>query len=93
MSKKDGLNIILQEMPTDPLLVCLREHHLKTQEITKVCLNNYKIATSFCREGVSEGDVCIMTKHEVQFTNIDLVKFCKERIFEICATELNSKMK
>jgi hypothetical protein len=61
MPKKDELNVITQEKPTGPHLVCLSEHHLKTQEINKFSLNNYKIANSFCRKEISKGGVCIMT--------------------------------
>ena len=62
MSKKDELNIIMQDKIVRPHLICLSEHHLKTYEITKFSLNNYKIAASFCREGVSKRGVCIMAR-------------------------------
>ena len=75
------------------LLICLSEHHLKTLEITKFSLNSYKIASSSCREGVPKGGVCIMTRHNIQSTTIDLSNFCRERLFEICAIEINSKSK
>jgi len=93
MSKKDELNIIMQDKIVSPHLICLSERCLKTHEITKFSLNNYKIAASFCREGVSKGGICIMAGHNIQFTTIDLLKFCIEKIFEICAIELNSKSK
>ena len=90
VSKKDKLNMIMLHMSINPHLICLSEHHLKTQEITKFTLNSYKIAASFCR-GVPKGGVCIMTRHNIQFATIDLSNFCIERIFEICAIEMNSK--
>ena len=61
MSKKDELNIIMQDKSINPHLICLSEHHLKTLEITKFTLNSYKIAASFCREGVPKGGLCIIT--------------------------------
>jgi hypothetical protein len=33
-----------------------------------------------------------MRKHDIQFTSIDVIGFCKERIFEIFSIELNSKL-
>ena len=91
ISKKEELNIIMKDKSVNPHLSCLSEHRLKTQEITKFTLNSYKIAASFCRQGVPKGGVCIMTRHNIQFATIDLSNFCIERIFEICAIEMNSK--
>jgi len=34
-----------------------------------------------------------VARQNIQFTTIDLLKFCRERIFEICAIEVNSKSK
>ena len=93
MSKKDELNIIMQDTIVSPHLICLSEHHLKTHEITEFSLNNFKIAASFCREGVSKRGICIMVRYNIQFTIIHLLKFCRERISEICAIEVNSKSK
>ena len=62
VSKKDELNIIMQDKSINPHLICLSEHHLKTLEITKFTLNSYKVAASFCREGVPKGGLCIMTR-------------------------------
>ena len=83
----------MQDKIVSPHLISLSEHHLKTHEITKFSLNNYKIAASFCREGASNGGICIMARHNIQFTTTDLLKFSRERIFEICAIEVNSKSK
>jgi len=55
MSEKDELNITMQDKTLSPYLICLSEHHLKTQEITKFTLDNYKIATSSCRERAPKG--------------------------------------
>jgi len=75
VSKKDELNIIMQDKSINPHLICLSEHHLKTLESTKFTLNSYKIA-SFCREGVPKGGICIMTRHNIQSATIDLSNFC-----------------
>ena len=93
MSKKEELNVIMKDKSVNSHLICLSEHHLKTQEITKFTLNSYKIAASFCGEEVPKGGVCIMTRHNIQFATIDLFSFCIERIFEICEIEVNSKNK
>jgi len=43
--------------------------------------------------GAPKGGVCVMTRHNIHSTAIDLSNFCRERIFEICAIEINSKSK
>jgi len=91
MAKNEELIIIMQDKFVSPHLICLNEHHLKTHEISKFTLNSFKIAASYCRERVPKGGVCIMTRQNIQFASMDLSNFCRERIFKICATEVNSK--
>ena len=57
MTKKEELDIIMQDKSVNPHLICLSEHHLKTYEISKFTLNTYKIAASYCRERVPKGGV------------------------------------
>jgi predicted nucleotide-binding protein (sugar kinase/HSP70/actin superfamily) len=33
-----------------PQVICLTEHYLKTEEITNINLDQYKLGTSFCRQ-------------------------------------------
>jgi hypothetical protein len=60
----------------------VREH-----EIINFSINNYRLASSFCRGKFSKGEVCIMTRNDVNFSTIDLNKFCSEKTLEICATK------
>jgi len=62
------------------------------KEIINLSLNNYRLASSFCREEFSKDVVCIMTRNGINFNAIDFNKFCSEKTFEILATNLNTKM-
>jgi hypothetical protein len=67
-----------------PHILCLMEHHLWEQEISKLCCSPYRLAVKYCRNKSKFGGV-----HEsLSFTSIDLDRFCKEQDFEVCATKL-----
>jgi hypothetical protein len=51
-------------------------------------LANYNLGAKFCRNTLQNGGVCIFTHETIQFTNINLSKFCKEKDLEICAVKL-----
>jgi len=74
-----------------PHLSCLTKHHLKESEITKFSLDEYKLASSFCRRESLGGGVCIVISNKI-FQTIDLKQFCYEKTFEICAVKLHVKM-
>ena len=76
-----------------PHLIRLSEHHLREQEIKKnLSLNNYRLASSFCREGFSEVGVCIMTRKDINFNTVNLNEFCSAKTFEACASKVNTNM-
>jgi len=38
-----------------PQVICLTEHHMKTEEIANVNLEQYTLGTAFCRQTISRG--------------------------------------
>jgi len=62
------------------------------QEKINLSLNNYRLASSFCREEFSKGVVYVMTRNGTNFNTIDFNKFCSEKTFEILATKLNTRL-
>jgi hypothetical protein len=73
----------------EPQIICLLEHHLKTEEIDKLNVYQYTIGTSFCRQHYSCGEVCIMVHKNIQFIPINLNLFNKEKDLEISALKLH----
>jgi hypothetical protein len=72
-----------------PHIICLTKHQLGNNEIDTVALTNYSLGAKFCRSTFKKGGVCIFTYESIQFTNINLNKFCKEKDLEICAVNLH----
>jgi exonuclease III len=72
-----------------PHIICLTEHHLGSNEIDTVALTNYSLGAKFCRNTFKNGGVRIFTYEFIQFTNINLDKFCKEKDLDICAVKLH----
>jgi len=75
-----------------PQVICLTEHHLKTEEITNINLDQYKLGTFFCRQEYKGGGVCIYISQSFQCSKINLEKYHKEKDLEICALKLNVQM-
>jgi hypothetical protein len=72
-----------------PHIICFTGHHLGNNEIDTVALTNYSLGAKFCRNTFKNGGVCIFTYDSIQFTNINVDKFCKEEDLEICAVKLH----
>ena len=71
-----------------PQIVCLTEHHLKSEEVNNTNLDQYKLGTSFCRKKYKYGGVCIYVSESLQYRAINLEKYHKEKDFEICALKI-----
>jgi len=90
-NKMDELSIILQNNYIDPQFVCFSEHHLKDSEISQISFNGCTLAAGYSRENSPGGGVCIFTKNDLIYQNIDLSKYCCEKLLEICAIKYQLK--
>ena len=88
INKVDEISIILQRYQFSPHFICLTEHHLKGTEISSISLEDYTLASSFCRKLSSGGGVCIFIKNNLKYKQLDLSQFCLEKTLEICAVKL-----
>lgn len=80
----------LKESSNEPDIICFTETFLKSGHETYVKLNNYEIATSFCRDK-SRGGSCIFVKKDLVFTDLTfLKKHASQNLFEICGIEVPS---
>jgi hypothetical protein len=52
------------------------------------CFEELKSWTKFCRNSFKNGGVCIFIQEIIHFTNVSLLKVCKEKDLEICAVKL-----
>ena len=87
--KLDEISIITQRNCIGPQLFCFTEHHLKKFEIDKLFLEDYILASSFCRETSLGGGVCILINQRLKYKAITLGSFCHEKTFEVCAVKLS----
>jgi hypothetical protein len=74
--------------PILPHVICLTEHHLNILVKTFVNIEGYTIGAQFCRVSYEKGGVIIYVHNSLQYTNIDLSKYCKEKNIEICSLKL-----
>jgi hypothetical protein len=68
--------------------MCLTEHHLNILEETYVNIESYNIGAQFCRVLYEKGGVIIYVHSSLQYRNIDLKEYCKEKDIKICAVKL-----
>jgi hypothetical protein len=86
-NKLDELFVFLSANP--PHIMCFTEHHLGNNEIDTVALTSYSLGAKFCRNTFKNVGVCVFTYESIQFTNINIDKFWKEKNLEICAVKLH----
>jgi hypothetical protein len=48
-----------------PNVLCLTEHHLRTEEIVNVNLGQYTLGAQFCRQTYKQGGVSMFQRHPV----------------------------
>jgi exonuclease III len=81
---------VISEMPH---LICLSEHHLKCEEMEVAHIPNYKLGAKYCRSSLKCGGVCIYIRKNMEYTNISLLKYCKEQDIETVAVKLKLSFK
>jgi hypothetical protein len=81
---------IVSEMPH---LICLSEHHWKCNEIDVVHISDYKLGAKYCRTSLKCGGVCIYIHKNMQYSNINLLKYCKEQDIEIITVKVKLALK
>ena len=69
----------------NPQVLCVTEHHLQSDEINNIHLGQYILGTYFCRKIYKHGGVSIFVSRNIQFQEIDLSQYVKEKDFEVCA--------
>jgi len=85
--KIDELLISLEE--TSPHVLCITEHHLRMEELNNINLGYYILGSQYCRQSLKQGGVSIFVSRDIQFHNINLDHFNKEKDLEICALRIS----
>jgi exonuclease III len=66
----------------------LTEHHLTGYELDALHIPKYKLGSGYGRKKFKNGGVCLLLQEDLNFTTINLQKYCKERDIEIVAIQL-----
>ena len=80
--------LMLSLFPEKPHLICLSEHHLKSNGINNNYIPDYNRGANYCRSSLKCGGVCIYVHGTIKFTNINSYKYCREQDLEIAAVKL-----
>jgi hypothetical protein len=71
-----------------PNIICLTEHHLMDYEMDALYIPKYKLGAGYGRKKLKNGGVCIFLQEDLNFSTINLQKYCKEPDTEIVAIQL-----
>lgn len=86
-SRLDSLKIVLEEI--DPDFCVITEHNVKSCEIDRINLANYKIISYYCRETARKGGVMVFCKTSIKNAKMFVLpaadKLCEDRQFEFCS--------
>jgi hypothetical protein len=72
-------------------VMCESEHHMVELDLLHLTLDGYLLGSSFCRQILQRGGVCIFVKRVHCSNKIDISHHCKEQDLEICAVQLQTK--
>jgi hypothetical protein len=74
----------------NPHVLCLSKPHMVEQDLLHLTLDGYLLGSSFCRQNLQRGGVCIFIKKDQCFNKIDISHHCKEQDLEIYAVQLET---
>jgi hypothetical protein len=57
-------------------------------ELQQIILYSYSLGVGYCRSSYAKGGVCILAQEKLHFVNIDLVKYFKDKDFQVCAVKI-----
>jgi hypothetical protein len=69
-------------------IFCLTEHHIVDYEMDALCIPKYRLGAGYGRKKFKKGSVRILIREDLNFTNINLQKHCKEHDIEIVDIQL-----
>ena len=75
--------------PTLPHVLCFSEHHMKQLQLQTINIDNYKLGDNYCRNRYEMGGVCIYVHVKLNYTSLNLRKYCQDKDFEVCAIKVN----
>jgi hypothetical protein len=61
------------------------------QDLLHLTIDGYLLGSSFCRQRLQRGGVCIFVKKNQCFNKTGISHHCKEQNLEICAIQLDTK--
>jgi exonuclease III len=82
--------LISSMSPNLPQILCHSEHHLKHTELDQINIEGFKLCTAYCRQAMKRGGVCIFIQKSLEYSKIDVTKYCKDQDIDICMLNLKT---
>jgi hypothetical protein len=70
---------------------CFSEQDMEEQDLLHLTILGYILGSSFCRQNLQKGGVCVFVLKGLYFSKINISHNCREKDLEICAIELETK--
>jgi hypothetical protein len=68
-------------------ILCFTEHHLKYSQIENLTIANYNLGSSYCRESIIMGGVCIYVHNSLDYESVNIRELCIDKAMEACAVK------
>jgi hypothetical protein len=63
---------------------------LSQSELDFIYIENYSLGAKYCRRKLQRGGVSVFIQSHLQYTTLNLDKYCVDQEIEVCALQLNS---
>lgn len=85
------IELCVQEMAVECNVLCFSETFLKKTDYEFVHLDNYRLASSFCRKDRRRGGTCIFVKSNIEYYELDWFdEIAVAKCFECCGIKIPS---
>jgi len=70
--------------------LCFSEYCMSWNDVPSVGIQKFVLVSSFSRSIFQKGGVCIYIHNDVCFNHLDFSNYCKEKILEIYAVQIET---
>ena len=105
ISKTGELQEFFSNNKIYPHILCFTENHMSRNDVLSVGIKKYVLGSCFSQSKLQKGGVCVCVCvclyiyifiyicNDVYFNHLDFSNYCKEKILEICAVQIETKDK
>ena len=84
--------LVINWVRDPPHILCLSEHHLSSEVIQGIIVDNYNLGAFYCRQLTKCGGVCIFLHKSCHCINVDLNSYSKEQGYRDMCNKIGTQL-